>query len=92
MAPSLSPQYPARPIESHRPQATGVPLDWQLRFTWECASGITHPRYTYSKVESEDRAIDHGTLALDRMGMNPSIRLIEVHRKHVDAEQWDKVE
>jgi hypothetical protein len=92
MALSLSPQYPAQPVESRSPRATDIPLDWQLRFTWECAKGITHPRYTYSKVESEGRAIDHGMLALERMGMNPSIRLVEVHCKHVDAERWDKVE
>ena len=74
------------------PQPTKDDLLWQLRYTWECAKGITHPRYTYSRCVSEDRAINEAVSALDRMGTNPTLRLVEVHRKHLSAEQWIKVE
>ena len=74
------------------PEVTENDLRWEVRFTWACAQGITHPQYTYSKVESEDRAIGQGIAALERMGRNESIRLVEVHWKHADSEQWLKVE
>jgi hypothetical protein len=63
-----------------------------LRGTGQCAIGVTHPHYTYSRCVSEDRAISEAVSALDRMGTNPTLRLAEVHRKHVSAEQWLKVE
>lgn len=67
-------------------------LDWQVRYTWECGPGITHPKFTYAAVASEDKAIDEGVAAIDRMAGKTDLRLVEVHRRHISSNRWVKVE
>ena len=67
-------------------------LPWQVRFTWEPLSDMPHPRFSYSEAASEDRAIDVAVAAIDRMEGNTSLRLVEVHWRHVSSSIWTKVE
>jgi hypothetical protein len=67
-------------------------LVWQVRYTWEPLNGMSHPRFTYQAVHSEDRAIDVAVRAVDRMEGNAELRLVEVHRRHISSSQWQKVE
>jgi len=65
---------------------------WQVRFTWESLNGVPHPRFTYSSADSEDQAIDVAVEAIDRMAGNPSLRLVEVHWRHVNSDEWTRAE
>lgn len=74
------------------PEPTKADLQWQVRFTWEPLNGVPHPKYTYSSVQSESRAIDSATTAIDRMDGNAQLRLVEVHWRHISSNDWRKVE
>lgn len=74
------------------PEPTKADLVYQVRFTWESLNGVPHPKFTYSSVESEDRAIDVAVAAIDRMESNSSLRLVEVHWRHVSDAAWRRIE
>lgn len=67
-------------------------LDWQVRYTWECGPGVVHPKFTYDSVASEDRAIDDGVAAVERMAGKTDLRLVEVHWRHISSGSWNKLE
>jgi hypothetical protein len=70
----------------------GTNLRYQVRFTWESLNGVPHPRFTYQPAESETRAIDVAVAAVDRMAGNISLRLVEVHWRHIGSQQWTSVQ
>jgi hypothetical protein len=65
---------------------------WQLRYTWEPAAGITHPRFTYAAVESEERARTVALEAIARMTGKADLRLVEVHWRHIASKDWTRAE
>ena len=73
-------------------EPTQTSLQYQVRFTWESLNGVPHPKFSYSSVESETRAIDVAVTAIDRMAGNASLRLVEVHWRHVESQHWTPVE
>lgn len=88
-----SSQFYARSMgDTAAPAVTSADHKWQIRYTWEPLDGVPHARFTYSQAESEDRAIDIAVVEIDRMEGNPSLRLVEVHRRHVGSKLWCKVE
>lgn len=67
-------------------------LSFQVRFTWESLNGVPHPKFSYQPAGSESRAIDVAVTAIDRMAGNGSLRLVEVHWRHIGSNEWQKVE
>lgn len=74
------------------PELTKADLVYQVRFTWESLNGVPHPKFTYQPAESEDRAIDVAVAAIDRMSGNTSLRLVEVHWRHIGSQSWTPVQ
>lgn len=73
-------------------EPTQTSLSYQVRFTWESLNGVPHPKFSYSSVESESRAIDVAVAAIDRMSGNTSLRLVAVHWRDISSSTWCRVE
>lgn len=67
-------------------------VSWQVRYTWEPLDSTPHPRLTYGEARDEDAATGQALSAIARQRNSHYLRLVEVHIRPVNSNDWTKVQ